>query len=195
MNLLFRVLLCMTAAAALCQCSSSKKKKKSKSSELSLAQRATAKPDMQKRSSFEKSLNSNSKSAKGSAGSFYQKQMHLSKEFTGGNKYAGQKQFKTSQSWFGKSKALSKDTTYALGEKQASGMSGKFKTGDSRYSDMQAREGSSAFSGSKSLVKTNSALTRSLSVGKGPKIIENIEANSTKKSAYTEDEVKTLLGR
>lgn len=187
--------LCISSALALCQCSTKTEKPKS-TSEMTLQQRATLKPNQNQRSQFEKYI-TGSKGMKGSAGNYYQKQMHHSKSFNGGNSYAGQKQFKTGQSWFGKSKAPSMDMTYALGDHESSMAHSTFKANASRMGRQEAREGSASFYGSDNMFKTGSALTRAEGRPKAPVIIENRSDGtySGKKSAYTEDEVRKLLGR
>ena len=194
MNQPVRLLICISAGIVLCQCSSTEKKKKDKS-EMSLSQRAMAKPDDKQRSSFEKHITDPKMANGSSAGAYFQKQMHHSKSFNGGDAYAGQKQFKTDQSRFGKSRSQSADMTYALGDKQPSGMNGAFKTDASRFGSQQAREGGSAFNGGDNIFKTGSALTRSKGTPQAPKIIENFNDRGGKASAYTEDEVKKLLNR
>lgn len=191
MNHPLPLLLCITTSVMLCQCSAPKEEKKS-TKEMSLAQRAMQKPDPNVRSQFEKYIGGTG--MKGSAGSFYQKQMHHSKSFGGGS-YAGQKSFKAGQSWFGKSKAPGMDMTYSMGGKQASMAGDAFKSGQSRYTNKAANEAGSAFGPGGDVFTTRSALPYSQSGSKIPQIIENIEATSTKKSAYSEDEVKSLLGR
>jgi hypothetical protein len=194
MNPLVRLLICLSAAVLLCQCSGPEKKTVN-TADLRLQERTTSKLDMNKRSQFEKYM-SDPKLAKGSAGSHFQTQAHHSKSFNGGNSYAGLKQFKTSQTLFGKSKTKGFDMTYALGDKQAGGMNHNFKTDASRLSSQQAREGNSIFSGADNNFKTGSALTRSKSIGKAPHIIENYnDKGNGKKSAYSEDEVRKLLNR
>jgi hypothetical protein len=188
MNYSLSLLLCLM----LCHCSAPEEKKKS-TKEMSLAQRAMQKPDASVRSQFEKYIGGSG--MKTGAGNFYQKQMHQSKGFNAGNSYAGQKQFKAGQSWFGKSKAPGMDMTYSMGGKQASMAGSSFKSGQSRFAGQSAREGGSAFSGGGDTFSTRSALTRAKGTPQSPLIIENIEATSTKKSAYSEDEVKSLLGR
>ncbi len=193
MNHAARFLICISAGVALCQCSSPKKKTTS-SAEQSLVQRAMAKPDDKKRSQFEKYISGSGHGPQGSTGAYFQKQVHNSKSFSGGNSYDGQKQFKTSQSRFGKSKVPGMDQTYALGDKTPSGLNGAYKAEQSRFGSMQSRDGSSAFNGPDNF-KTGSALTRSRSVGKAPSIIENYNSMGGKKSAYSEDEVRKLLNR
>lgn len=189
-------LICLLAAAALCQCSSGGKKKEEKNdvAGMTLAQRSMQKPDQNRRSSYEKYI-TNSRS-KGNAGSHFQKQMHHSKSFNGGNSYAGQKQFKTSQSWFSRSKSRSSDMTYSLGGKQAVESKSAFETQASRFADQSAREGSSMFRDGGNVFETGSALTRDERRVRKPLIIENYNDRAEgKKSAYTEDEVKKLLNR
>jgi len=194
MNPPVRLLTCLSAALLLCQCSGPEKKKVN-TADLPLAKRTTSGVDMNKRSQFEKYM-SDPKLMKGSAGSHFQNQSHHSKSFNGGNSYAGLKQFKTRQTLFGKSKTKGLDMTYALGDKQAGGMNHNFKTDASQFSNQQAREGNSVFSGADSSFKTGSALTRSKSIGKPPHIIENYnDRGNGKKSAYSEDEVRKLLNR
>lgn len=177
----------------LCQCSSGEKKKADPADQ-SLAKRTTAGPDLNKRSRYEKYMN-DPKMGKSSAGAYFQKQALSSKSFNGGNTYAGQKQFKTSQSVYGRSKVPGMDMTYALGDKQASAMNSTFKTDASRLGSQQAKETSSVFSGADNTFKTGSALPRSKSIGKAPKIIENYNDRGGKRSAYSEDEVRRLLNR
>lgn len=194
MTAAIRLLICFSAGAVLCQCSSPKKKK-ADPSEQSLVKRTTSGVDMNKRSSYEKYM-TDPKLSKGSAGSFFQKQTHHSKSFSGGDSYAGQKQFKTGQSIFGKSKAGGFDMTYALGDKQAGGTKSSFKADVSRFGSQQARESSSMFGGADDSFKTGSALTRRKRTGKAPNIIENYnDMGGGKKSAYSEDEVRSLLNR
>ncbi len=189
------LLLSLCAALALCQCSTKTEKPKS-TSEMTLQQRATLKPNQNQRSQFEKYI-TGSKGMKGSAGNYYQKQMHHSKSFGGGNSYAGQKQFKAGQSWFGKSKASGMDMTYALGDHQSSMGRTAFKADASRMGRQEAREAGSAFNGGGNIFKTGSALTRAEGMPEAPLIIEDRSQGSSsgKKAAYTEDEVKKLLGR
>lgn len=192
MNRPMRLLICLSAGVALCQCSGPEKKKTDTAS-MTLQQRSTLKPDASKRSSFEKYMN-DPKLAGGSAGSFFSKQSHNAKGFSGANSYAGQKQFKTNQSLFSK-KATGFDMTYALGDKQAGGTKNGFKTDASRFGSQQAHEGSSFFGGADQNFKTGLALPKSKGIGKGPKIIENYNSMGGKKSAYSEDEVRKLLNR
>jgi hypothetical protein len=194
MNLTVRFLICLGASLLLCQCSSPKKKKVNPA-ELSLEKRATMGADANRRSHFEKYMN-DPKLAKGSAGSYFQKQSYHAATLKGGKSYTGLKEFKTSQTFFGKPKTKGFDMTYVLGDKKALGMDHKFKTDASRLGDQQAREGKSVFSGADNVFKTGSALTRSKSVGKEPHIIENYnDKGNGKKSAYSEDEVLKLLNR
>lgn len=194
MNPTMRLLICLSAGVVLCQCSSTKKKKKVDESEQNLQTRTTSGMDLTKRSKYEKFMN-DPKLGKSSAGSYFQKQAHHSKNFGGNTSFSGQKQFKTSQSVYGKSKA-NFDMTYALGDKQALSKKNGFKTEASRFSSQKAREGSAVFSGADSSFNTGSALTRSKSFGKAPKIIENYnDMGGGKKSAYSEDEVRKLLNR
>lgn len=196
MNRSLQLLICLSAAVVLCQCSSSEKKGKNLA-EMTLRERTDLKPDnsmLSQRSSFEKYI-TDPKMSKGNAGTYFQKQTHHSKSFNGGDSYAGQKQFKTDQSWFGKSKAKNMDMTYSLGDKQAPGMKSSFKTDVSRFGSQQAREGSSTFSGANNMFQTGSALSRSKGTPKAPLIIENYNDKGGKTSAYTEDEVRKLLNR
>lgn len=194
MRLFTRYLLCVCAGVALCQCSGDgKKPAKKDTANMSLTQRSMLKPDENQRSRYEKYITD--PKSKGTAGSYFQNQKHHSKNFNGGDSYAGQKQFKTDQSWFGRSKNKSADMTYSLGNKQATGVDGKFKTDKSRLGDRQAGENGSTFSGADSIFKTSSALPRSQRTARPPKIIENYTDQGGKPGAYTEDEVKKLLNR
>lgn len=191
MNQPLPLLLGISAAMLLCHCSAPKEETKS-TKEMSLAQRAMQMPDEKVRSQFEKYIGG--AGSKTGAGSFYQKQMHHSKSFGGGS-YAGQKSFKADQSWFGKSKAPGMDMTYSMGGGQSSMAGNAFKSGPSRFTNQGARENGSAFSGGGDVFSTRSALPRSQSGSKIPQIIGDYQGTSTKKSAYSEDEVKSLLGR
>ena len=194
MNPTVRLLLCLCAGIALCQCSSPEKKTVDQA-DLPLEKRTTSGVDLNKRSQFEKYMN-DPKLTKGSAGSHFQNQSHHAKGFNGANSYAGQKEFKTSQSWFGNSKPKGVNMMYVLGDKQALNKSNSFKTEVSRFGSQQAREGSATFTGADNAFKTDSALTRSQRIGKAPNIIENYnDKGGGKKSAYSEDEVRKLLNR
>lgn len=189
-----RLLICLSAGTVLCQCTSTKKKKEDPA-EQSLVKRTTSGVDPNKRSQYEKYM-TDPKLSKGSAGSYFQKQTHHSKSFSGSNSYSGQKEFKTSESLYGRSKAKNFDMTYALGDKQALSKKNGFKTDESRFGSQKAREGDSLFGGADNQFKTGSALTRSKSLGKAPKIIENYnDRGEGKKSAYSEEEVRRLLNR
>lgn len=187
--------ICFTVSLALSQCSSGDKKEEKKDyAGMTLAQRSMQKPDQSRRSTYEKYI-TNSRS-RGNAGSHFQKQMHHSKSFNGGDSYAGLKQFKTSQSWFSRSKSRSSDMTYSLGGKQAVESKGSFDTQASRFAGQSAREGSSMFRDGGNVFETGSALTRDERRVRKPLIIENYNDRAEgKKSAYTEDEVKKLLNR
>jgi hypothetical protein len=119
MNSAARFLICFSAGIVLCQCTGPKEKKVDPT-EQTLEKRTTSGMDLTKRSRYEKSI-SDSKLTGNNAGSYFQKQTHHSKSFIGADSYAGQKQFKTNQSIFGKSKAKGLDMTYALGNKHAGG--------------------------------------------------------------------------
>lgn len=194
MKTLARFLLCICTGVILGHCSGggSKAAKKDAAS-MSLAQRSMLKPDENQRSRYEKYITD--PKSKGTAGSYFQNQKHHSKSFNGGDSYAGQKQFKTDQSWFGRSKNKSADMTYSLGDRQATGVDGKFKTDTSRFGDRKAAENGSTFSGADSVFKTNSALPRSQRTAREPLIIENYNDKGGKPGAYTEAEVKKLLNR
>jgi hypothetical protein len=189
-----RSLLCFFAGVILCHCSGDgEKTAKKDTASMSLAQRSMLKPDENQRSRYEKYITD--PKSKGTAGSYFQNQKHNSKNFNGGDSYARQKQFKTNQSWFGKSKNKSADMTYSLGDRQATGVDGKFKTETSRFGDRKAAENGSVFSGADNVFKTSSALPRSQRTAREPLIIENYNDQAGKPGAYTEAEVKKLLNR
>jgi|GEM_PF-783807 len=194
MNSFTRYLLCSFAGVVLCHCSGDgKNSEKKDTANMSLSQRSMLKPDENQRSRYEKYITD--PKSQGTAGSYFQKQQHHSKNFNGGNSYAGQKQFKTDQSWFGRSKNKSADMTYALGDMQATGVDGTFKTDKSKLGGKQATENGSAFNASDRVFKTNSALPRSQRTAREPLIIENYNDQAGKPGAYTEAEVKKLLNR
>ncbi len=193
MNHLARLLLCLSAGVMLCQCASKQKKKTKNIADMKLEQRSMQKPDESRRSQFEKYI-TEPKNGKGGTGAYLQRQTHNSKSFTGANSYAGQKQFKAGQSQFVKSRSKAADMTYSLGGKQAD--TSLFKTDQSRFGGMQSRDATSAFGGSGDAFKTGNALTRAEGRPKSPLIIENYnDRKDGKKSAYTEEEVRSLLNR
>lgn len=193
MNRPMIMMICL-GSGLLCQCSGPEEKKVDPS-KMNLAQRSMLKPNENQRSRYEKYMNDPNLS-KSSAGSYFQKQTHHSKNFNGGNSYSGQKEFKTGESVYGRPKSKDLDMTYMLGDKQALGKNSTFKADESRFGSQKAREGSAIFGGADNQFKTGSALTRSKSTGKEPKIIENYnDRGEGKKSAYTEDEVRQLLNR
>lgn len=197
MNHFVRLLLCLGTVAMLCQCASKEKKKKTKNvAEMTLQERTSRKQDesmFSERSQYEKFITA-PKNGKGGTGAYFQRQTANSKGFAGADAYAGQKQFKTDQSPFGKSRSRSADMTYSLGGRQAD--TSLFKTDQSRLGGMQSRDAASAFGGSGDAFKTGSALTRAKGTPKAPLIIENYnDRKDNKKSAYTEEEVRSLLNR
>lgn len=194
MNPPLPLLLCFFISAALCQCSSDGEKTAKKDyASMSLAQRSMQKPDMNRRSHFEKSITNSS--SKNGAGSYFQHQAATAGSFAGVGSFAGQKAFKAKESRFGKTTARGLDLTYALGDMKASESGSQFDTEASKLGTMQAREGRAKFSGADDEFKTRHALPGSKRKGKEPTIIETIEATPTKKGAYSEEEVRKLLNR
>lgn len=196
MNHTARLLLCLSAGAMLCQCASKKKTRTKNVAEMTLQERTSRKQNdamLNERSQFEKYI-TDPKDGKGGTGTYFQRQVHQSKGFSGADSYAGQKQFKADQSRFGKARSSAADLTYSLGGKQAD--TNRFKAEQSRLGGMQSRDANAGFGGSGDIFATGSALTRAKGTPKAPLIIENYnDRKDNKKSAYTEEQVRSLLNR
>lgn len=189
-------LLCL-CAVFLCSCGllggGGKKKKKSAKpeTERTLGQRLD-KPNLEKRSRYEKMMTSGGER---NIGSHYQKQMHHSGGY-------GTKAFNSGQNWHKVNYAAGLGAASYAGQSfqggsQASQMAGKsFDTSLNSEAGAMSRENRNFAREGGQFYDTNLALPRSQREGKFPKIIENRPSGSgAGDKTYSEDEIKRLLGR
>jgi hypothetical protein len=178
------------APALLCSCGSSKDKKKKDPMSQTLGQRLD-RPDMTRQSSYQKYMD-NSKDA-GSMGSFYQKKSFRSSNYAADQKAGGMSRaYKTdSVKGFGESKYA--DSKFSQSDKGSLFSKKDFGTGAAFDAGKTSPSGNSAFSGANDIFGTRSALPKSLRTARPEKIIE--ERGSDTSQAYSEEDVKRLLGR
>lgn len=187
--------LCL-CAVALCSCGgfgAPKKKKKSSKpdSERTMGQRLD-KPNLEKRSRYEKMMTSGGDR---NIGSHYQKQMHSYGNFSGNRQAGGMKWHKVDYaaglgaSPYGNDAFSQAGKSSNIGEKA-------FDTSLNRNATMMSRENKNMASEGSQVFETAPALTRSMSRGKLPKIIENRPTGSgAGEKTYSEDDLKSMLGR
>jgi len=174
--------------ALLCSCGSSKKKKDPMSQ--TLGQRLD-RPDMTRQSSYQKFMD-NSKDT-GSMGSHFQKKSFRSSNYAADQKAGGMsRSYKTdSAKGFGESKYA--DSKFAQSDKGSLFSKKEFGTGSAFDAGKNSPSGNSVFSGANDIFGTRSALPKSLRTARPEKIIE--ERGSNTNQAYSEEDVKRLLGR
>jgi hypothetical protein len=177
--------------ALLCSCGSSKDKKKKKDLMSQTLGSRLDRPDMTRQSSYQKFMDSSKDT--GSMGSHFQKKGFHSSNFAAGQKAGGMNQaYKTDPAkGFGASKYA--DSNFAQSDKGSLFSRKEFGTGSAFDAGKNSPSGSSAFSGANDIFGTRSALPKSLRTARPEKIIE--ERGSNTNQAYSEDDVKRLLGR
>lgn len=177
-------------ALMLAACGSGKSKKKKDLMGQTLGQRLD-RPDTSRSSHYQKYMSNSSNGRNITAK--WQKQSHHQTAFGGANRVKGLNHFKTSEAG-GLSSSKDGKAVFS-GAGQASWLSRQgFETSTSRDGSKMSREGSGFFRDGSRVFGADAALPSSQRMGREPKIIENRAMDSTG-SAYSEDEVRRLLGR
>lgn len=161
-------------------------------------QRRMLKPDMTKSHPFEKAFNTASAGDRGHMKSWGRKGFHSNdvagmKEFGGGSR-----SFKAGEfSQAGKtSRWGSKDSSYGTQTNRMSGQN--FDTKSSRYEGQTARQNSQVFQQSGDAYKTGEFQPAKKSLDDNKRVVREIGSptdSAPSANAYSEDEVKRLLGR
>ena len=149
--------------------------------------------DPNDRSRFDKDMQASLGGNK-SAGWLSRKKYGATKNFNGVKSF-NTDSFKTKE--FNGSDIQSRMGKQKFGEfdKTSSFANAEFRTGKSSFADKSLRDGSKSFSGANDVFKTRSNREATKSIGKnmGPMFIELDEKE--RRSAYTEDQVRSLMGR
>lgn len=191
MNRIAFIALALLPALLLCSCGSSKGKKKKKDPMSQTLGQRLDRPDMTRQSSYQKYMD-NSKDS-GSMGSHFQKKSFRSSNFAADKKAGGMNQaYKTDTAkGFGESQYA--NSRFSGSEKGSLLSKKEFGTGSAFDAGKGAPSGNSVFSGANDVFGTRSALPKSLRTARPEKIIE--ERGSNTNQAYSEEDVKRLLGR
>lgn len=191
MNRTALIALALLPALLLCSCGSSKGKKKKKDLMGQTLGSRLDRPDTTRQSSYQKYMD-NSKDT-GNMGSHFQKQTFRSSNFAADQKAGGMsRSYKTdSAKGFGESQYA--DSKFAQSDKGSPVSKKEFGTGSAFDAGKNSPSGNSVFSGANDIFGTRSALPKSLRTARPEKIIEQRGSNTG--TAYSEEDVKRLLGR
>lgn len=150
--------------------------------------------DMNDRSIYDRGMNSSITKGKDTGG-WLGKKSYGSKEYSGTRNYAKSKDVKTGSYTRSDDQSRLGRQGFAQAGQTAGDMTGDYKTGQSRFANDAAREGAQSFDGGNSVYKTGAQrdALRSQEKNDRPKFIR-LDDNE-KKPAYTEQQVRSLLGR
>ena len=150
--------------------------------------------DPNDRSVFDKAMQSSVTKGKGTGGWLGRKSYH-SNQYSGTHAYTNAGSFKTSGYSRADDKSAMAKQGFAQSGKVSSAADDGFKTGNSAFADQSARESGQTFSGASDVFKTtaNRDAKRSQEKNDRPKFI--VPEENYRKPAYTEDQVRRLLGR
>lgn len=115
--------------------------------------------------------------------------------YLGAKSFDGTGNYKTSEYGGASQKSNLGEQSFAQAGKTASGTNSQFATSQSRYENASARDGAQVFSGADNVFETrsNRDALRSQRKNDRPKFIQLEEHSRT--PAYSEDQVRSLLGR
>lgn len=149
---------------------------------------------MNDRSIYDRGANSTFTKGKDTAG-WMGKKSYGSKTYAGTRSYAKSKNFKAGSYTGADDQSNLGSQSFALADQKAEGMTGDFKTGESSLAKNAAREAGQSFDGADSVFKTRAQrdALRSQNKNDRPNFIR-LEENE-RSPAYTEDQVRRLLGR
>jgi hypothetical protein len=150
--------------------------------------------DMNDRSIYDKGMRSSYDKGKSTAG-WQGKKSYKSNEYAGTKGYATRKEFKPSNYSGPTGESALAAQNFSQADKAPGGMTGTFNTKASRLGNETAADGSQTFGGADSIFKTGSQrdALRSQVKNDRPKFVRLEEME--RKPAYTEDQVRRLLGR
>lgn len=150
--------------------------------------------DSNDRSVYDKAMQSSIGKGKDTGG-WLGKKSYKASQYGGNTAYTHTPGFKTSNYAAGDNKSNLQKQSFTQGDKKSSAANASFKTADSSLTDKAAREGRQTFSGEDEVFKTtsNRDALRSQEKNDRPKFIQLEE--QSRKPAYSEDQVRRLLGR
>lgn len=178
---------------ALCSCNSTGGKDTPPLMSQNMASRLT-KPDFNKRSIYDKSMQATLNN-KTDTGAWFGRQKHNAKMFTDTKAFSQTPEFKTSSYSRTFQKSHMGSQSFQQSDKVSRDASSTFSTSPSRFAEKTSRDAGKAFSGANDTFKTTSNRDALKSQQKNdvPEFIKLDEQN--RKPAYTEDEVRKLMGR
>ncbi|MEN3943935.1 hypothetical protein WJU23_21715 [Prosthecobacter sp. SYSU 5D2] len=150
--------------------------------------------DMNDRSVFDKGMRSSFDKGKTTSG-WLGKKSYKSNEYAGTKSFATRKDFQTSTFTGAGNKSSLAGQSFGEAEKSPDGMTGTFETKASGFGSQTASEGSQSYDGADTVFKTGAQrdALRSQIKNDRPQFIR-LEDNE-RTPAYTEDQVRRLLGR
>ncbi|MEQ1749757.1 MAG: hypothetical protein ABL974_10070 [Prosthecobacter sp.] len=184
-------------ACLLVGCSSSKSSKRQDVSGQPMSKRIANSMkrmnDPNDRSQFDKSMQATFGKKKGSA-SWFSRQKYGARDYNGVKSF-GTSPFKTGEFAEGDNKSAMGRQNFAERDKTPAYGDDSFRTGTSPFADKSMRDGTKSFSGADDIFKTrpDSRISKSAAKDNMPKFIELDDKG--RGSAYSEDEVRRLLGR
>jgi len=186
----------LLACLLLPSCQHSKETTSSRSSQPRGMESRLLKPNMTKGNPFEKQFNTASAGDRGAMKSFGSKS-YRAKDVGGLKSFGGVKNFKTGEfSQAGKLSHMGKETSRFSSQNSRMGKQA-FATKESRFGGMTARQDGQSFRGGNSTFKTNDFQPGKKALDDNKRIyVEPGQLDPAQNaSAYSEDEVKRLLGR
>lgn len=192
MNYLTVLVICMLGCV-MSSCSSKKKQSAPPTMSRSMSQRLT-KPDMGRRSVYDKEMQASFSSRK-NTGPWLGKQKYSAKSFGNNKKFTQTPNYKTAEFSGNKENSKLANQTFAQKDKAPSFADQTFSTTESRFDNTKARDATRTFSDANETFKTasNRDALKAQQKNTRPTIIQ-LEENE-KKPAYTEEQVKRLIGR
>lgn len=150
--------------------------------------------DPNDRSVFDKAMQASVTKGKATGGWLGRKN-YQANPYSGTQSYTNTGTFKTSGYSGADDKSAMGKQGFAQSDKVSSSANDGFKTGSSAFADQSAREGNQTFSGAGDIFKTgaNREARRSQEKNDRPQFI--VPAENAQKPAYTEEQVRRLLGR
>lgn len=162
-----------------------------------MAKRFTSKPDPNKRSIYDKDMKASLDAKKGGT-AFLSRQKYGTKKYTGSKEFKSHTpDYKTKEFTSGKDKTHMGEKKFTQADKKPSYADQSFNTKKSWFGKRTAHDGSKTFHDSTDVFKTsaNHAALKSQEKNKRPQIIELENKKGDGQSAYSEEQVKKLIGR
>lgn len=191
MNVLSCCLLAAVLGLTSCSSSGAKKNEPPKLMSERMATRFT-KPDMTRRSIYEKSMQASIGKTDNIGSWFTGKKVH-SKEFAGGKRFSGAHDFKTGSFSGSSQKSSMTGQSFAQSGKRTSYADKAFGAGESRYQNQKASEASKMFGTETLETSSNRDALKAQQKNVRPEFVEF--EDQKRDPAYTEEQVRKLLGR